>query len=224
MSDQIDLSNDGKYQQALEEFRIAWVKGQELAEIAGSALNDMIKILLQQKRDWSIRRILMQIAGDLNLKGFSSRNLHRYLSDENRNLLQNNRLKGDKRKLNKKSIEQSSISNTTSAVSPSITGKFIADSSDEVAMLDAMIKVDNDETYNKIKELQDLIKRHKGFEQLRENEVESETMRNSNAKTSNQNFVMLNCGKFHRELGRIYMRIDTHKLIFDDNYQVIAIE
>lgn len=104
--------------------------------------------------------------------------------------------------------------------SPSINGKFKANSSAGDAISDAM----HDDRYNKIKELQDLIRTYIGLEQPgREIGVESETMKNSNAKTR-QNFVMLDCGKFHRELGRIYMKVDTHKLIFDDNYQVVAIE
>jgi hypothetical protein len=179
----------------------------------------------------------MKIAADINLRGFSSRNLYRYLSEENRELLQNNRLTGDKCKSNKKSTEQSSASGIAPAVtistpydrsiapsSSTIPSKFIAISNAEDAIFDAMAEVAFDDD-DKNKELEYLRSRNKQLEQAnRMIRAELETMKNGAAKTR-QNFVILDCKKFRIELGTMYMNFNyARKLTFDDNYQVIQIE
>lgn len=103
---------ESRYRVELVKFANAWRDGRNAANTARMSLNAMVKILLEEDKNMTVRKALNRIAADSDgLEGFSVRNLYRELDDENRLMLQEKTKsvpKDDKPKIPKNVVEQRS--------------------------------------------------------------------------------------------------------------------
>jgi hypothetical protein len=97
------------YHDAVIKFKSIWPNYRKVTRELAEPVNQMVDIIFGKHPDWSVRKTLSQIAADLgDLKGFSVRQLYRFLDDKSRSRIQKKSLTYDTTKLLETDKEESS--------------------------------------------------------------------------------------------------------------------
>jgi hypothetical protein len=99
------------YKVQSDKFRDAWTTGINSNKDAKVAMNEMVRILLEEHKTWTVRDALMKIASENeDLEGLTVPSMYRNLSTENRTMLQDSGVSSEKPKSHKTKPDKSSTS------------------------------------------------------------------------------------------------------------------